>query len=265
MKYLSILFSAFVFFSCQNNAITNTAKNNSADLNPAAKGFQEEKSDAKAIQIADEVMKAMGGRKNWDETRFIKWTFFGRRQLIWDKHKGDVRIDIPADSTTYLVNIFSNEGKVKQKGVELSNPDSINHYLKRAESIWINDSYWLVMPFKLKDSGVSLKYVGVDTTQAGKNAEVLELTFENIGDTPDNKYLVYVDQQDKLIKQWDFYTKADDKEARFSTPWVDYQSFGNILLSGNRGRGKLSDIGVYEEIPSSVFTSFNPINLTSSK
>jgi len=34
--------------------------------NPAADGFNESGSDAKAIAIADEVMKAMGGRMAWD-------------------------------------------------------------------------------------------------------------------------------------------------------------------------------------------------------
>jgi hypothetical protein len=52
-----------------------------AQKNPPAAGFDEAGSDAKAIQIADMAMEAMGGRKNWDKTRYIAWNFFGNRKL----------------------------------------------------------------------------------------------------------------------------------------------------------------------------------------
>jgi hypothetical protein len=35
-------------------------------------------------------------------------------------------------------------------------------------SLWINDAYWLVMPWKLQDPGVTLSYVKTDTLQMGK-------------------------------------------------------------------------------------------------
>lgn len=76
--------------------------------NPPAPGFHAEASDAKAIEIADEVMNAMGGRQGWDETRYIVWTFFGRRKLFWDKYSGDVRVE--TEDITYLVNINENSG-----------------------------------------------------------------------------------------------------------------------------------------------------------
>ena len=142
----------------------------------------------------------------------------------------------------------------------MENPDSVATYVERGKSIWINDSYWLVMPYKLKDSGVTLKYVGEDTTQVGALADVLELTFEEVGDTPDNKYLVYVDKDSRLVTQWDFFTNYQDEEPRFSTPWDNYQTYGGIKLSGGRGRSQLSDIGVYTHIPEAVFTGFGAVN-----
>jgi hypothetical protein len=33
---------------------------------------------------------------------------------------------------------------------------------------WINDAYWLVMPWKLQDPGVTLSYVKVIPCQMGK-------------------------------------------------------------------------------------------------
>ena len=44
-----------------------------------AEGFKAADSDTKAIAIADEVMSAMGGRKNLADTPYITWRFFGFR------------------------------------------------------------------------------------------------------------------------------------------------------------------------------------------
>ena len=128
--------------------------------NPAAEGFNFDGSDPAAIELADSIMVAMGGRANWDATRFISWNFFGRRDLVWDKATGRVRIESSNDSTIYLFNVKTGKGRVQIRGQELMEADSLAKMLDRAKSIWINDSYWLVMPFKLKDSGVTLKYLG---------------------------------------------------------------------------------------------------------
>ena len=141
-----------------------------AEANPAAKGFNAAESDERAISIADSVMQAMGGRKAWDNIRLLQWDFFGRRTLLWDKFTGDVRIEIPADSSVYIVNINTLSGMAREGGRVVENPDTLRARIQRANSIWINDSYWLAMPFKLKDSGVALKYLGKDTTQAGAPA-----------------------------------------------------------------------------------------------
>lgn len=225
--------------------------------NPPAEGFNLTESDEKAMAIADEVMEAMGGRQAWDTTRYLQWNFFGRRTLLWDKQTGNVRIDVPGDTSIYLVNIYEDTGKVLLKGQDISASDSVQTYVESGKSMWINDAYWLVMPFKLKDSGVTLKYLGQDTMQGGISADVLELTFAEVGRTPDNKYKVYVDLEDRLVKQWDFFTKYEDPKPRFTTPWQDYQTFGDLMLSGDRGGRQLSNIKVFTAVAESAFTDFD--------
>lgn len=255
MRILTFLLFAVCCVACHtpvsNNESSTTAEK---EINPAATGFNAANSDAKAIAIADKVMEAMGGRAAWDETRLLTWTFFGRRTLTWDKHTGDVSIQIPETALDIRLNVQDTlMGQVLKGGENIgANKDTLSKYLAQGRSIWINDSYWLVMPFKLKDSGVTLNYIGQDTTQTGGSSEVLSLTFEGVGNTPENKYHVYVDAADYLIKQWDFFQTAQDSSARFSTPWADYEQHGTILLSGNRGRAQLSDIAVYNEIPDSI-------------
>lgn len=229
------------------------------EMNPAAEGFNKEGSDEKAVALADSVMKAMGGRQAYEDMRFIAWNFFGVRDLVWDKQTGRVRIDVPAKKTTCLLNIHSLEGKVSKGGEEITDADSLAHYLKEAKSIWINDSYWLVMPFKLKDSGVTLKYNGEDTTQTGIPSHVLTMTFENVGDTPENKYEVYVDQSDHLIKQWAYYKNADQEAPSAVWPWDNYKDFDGVLLSSDRSDDKgPRNVRVYSEVPDEIFTSFDP-------
>ncbi len=136
--------------------------------NPAADGFDAAGSDARAIKIADEVMAAMGGRKAWDNTHLISWNFFGARHLIWDKWTGNVRVDNLKNDQTVLLNVNNDKGRVFKDGAEVTAPDSVAKYVKQAKAAWINDSYWLVMPFKLKDSGVTIKHIGEENTQDGK-------------------------------------------------------------------------------------------------
>ena len=117
------------------------------------------------------------------------------------------------------------------------------------------------MPYKLKDSGVALKSVGDRPLLDGRPAQVLELTFREVGRTPDNRYEVYVARDSGLVEQWDFFTKATDESPRFQVPWRNWRRHGAILLSNDRGRGQHTDIGVYESMPASVFTSPEAVDL----
>lgn len=247
------LFLAIFLFTCNWHL---SAQND----NPAALGFNATASDTEAIAIADEVMQAMGGRTAYDNTRYLQWTFFGRRTLLWDKWTGRVRIDFTESDEVYLVDIHTGNGKIYRDGAYLNQPDSLAKYTARAKSIWINDAYWLVMPYKLKDSGVTLKYLGTEGSTDSLQHQ-LQLTFVAVGDTPDNKYIVLVDDDSKLVSEWRFYEHFDDEKARFSTPWAEYQTYGNILLSGDRGRAKLTNIGVFNTIPDRVFESAEAVNV----
>lgn len=259
IKFTSIAFITLLLFSCAEEKAKEVIKEPviETEINPAAEDFNADNSDAKAIEIADAVMENMGGRKAWDDLKVVSWNFFGARKLLWNKHSGDVRIEFPeSDSNILITNIFTHQGKIKIDGEEVTQPDSIKKYTEMAESIWINDAYWLFMPFKLKDSKTTLKYIDVDTTDKGAYSHVLQLTFNDIGDTPENKYWVYVDTTTMLVNQWSYFANNTDSLPRFSTPWADYQQYGNLLLSGERGPRGITEITVLDSISESVFTEF---------
>ncbi len=259
MKNKKLLFLSFLIFSmlwsCQNNTTENTnSTTNEIVGNPPAEGFDLENSDAKAIQIADEVMEAMGGRKAYDDTRYLLWDFFGSRNWIWDKQEGNIRVESLNADYKIVMNLNTMKGRVYMQGVEYTRPDSLNKYLGMAKDMWINDSYWLVMPYKLKDSGVTLKYNGEEKNEEGQMQDILELTFKDVGKTPENKYLVYVDQESKLVSAWSFFPTIENPKPRFTTPWDGYEKHGNILLGGGRGTYQLKGISVADTIAAGTFT-----------
>ena len=264
--YLVILSVCIGLISCNKKPAEQTAEVTESEEmetyeNYPAEGFDVDGSDFNAIVIADRVMKAMGGRKAWDETRYISWNFFGSRKLLWDKWTGDVRVEYLKSDLNIIVNIHDLSGKVQKDGEEMTNSDSLRKYLDIGKRRWINDSYWLVMPYKLKDSGVTLSFLEEDSTLAGKKSYLLELTFKDVGVTPQNYYEVWVDEETNLVSQWAFYRTHGQTEANFVMPWQDYKQYGKILLSGDRGKRHLTDIKVLESVPDHTFKTFDSVAL----
>lgn len=212
--------------------------------------------DKKANAIVKEMLTAMGGMKNYNATHFIQWDFVNRK-LSWDKWTGDVRIENPTANQVILVNINTLQGKVYENGTLVKDEVKANGLLEKGKNLWINDSYWLVMPWKLQDPGVNLSYVKTDKLPNGTTVDILQLTFSAVGVTPENKYWLYVDKEDHLIKQWAYYKNFNDAEPKFLKPWNNYQKAGNILLSFDRPN---EDVGpknviVKANIDSSLFTA----------
>ena len=239
----------FLIVACNKEKQDNT--------NVPEEGFNLEGSDPAAVELADSVMTAMGGRANWNKTRYISWSFSGRRNLVWDKQSGLVRIESPEDKTIFLINVNNGQGKVRVNGREIIEKDSLQLMLQRARGIWINDSYWLVMPFKLKGSGVTLRYLGEDTLMTGAKCNVMDLTFNESENQLSSKYRIYVDLADNLVKQWAYYKNATQDSATFIRPWDNYKQYGDILLSGDRSDGSgPKNVKVDTDLPDKIFTDF---------
>ena len=245
--YLHLFVALFLCYACDTDKSTQQGGNEAVIDNPALPGFNQEGSDIKAIQIADEVMQTMGGRASWDAMGVLKWNFLGIRKLTWDKPSGKVRIDDlrGRQPETVIVNLKdTTDVQLKMYGEVVTQPDSLKKFGQYGRSAWINDSYWIVMPFKLKDSGVTLNYAREDTTATGESAHVLQLTFEDVGNTPQNRYEVFVSKERKLVVQWSFYREKGQEKPNFTTPWDDYKNYNGLLLASNRGKRGISEIAV---------------------
>lgn len=255
MKNLILLIaSAFFIVSCSEKQGDTSQETEVQQVEEAA--FDPAESDEKAITLADKVIAAHGGKDNWNEKRYISWNFLGARDLVWDKYTGLVRIDFPNANTKFIVNINEDTGRVMVNNKLITQTDSLAVLVDRGKQIWVNDSYWLIFPFKLKDPGVQLQYVGSDTTLAGETAEIIALQFDSVGYTPQNKYQAYINPETYMVMQWDYFQNASDSAATFSNLWSDYKDFDGVKLSAGRGERKLGNIKVSDEVEEGVFSEF---------
>lgn len=240
-----------------NTSCSDEKQVNNVDTIEISSDTAQGTADTKSIEIVDKMVEAMGGQQKWEDLKYVSWTFFGARHLIWDKENGRVRIDSPRDTSVYLVNLHELSGSVQKSGQVITVDSTETKLLEAAKNIWINDMYWLFMPWKLRDQGVTLSYIREDTISGGLPADILQLTFDEVGNTPDNKYEVYVDQADHLIKKWSFYKDADQEAPSKSWPWDNYQSYDGLLLSSERSDSSgPSNVRIYASLSDSVFTSF---------
>ena len=218
-------------------------------------------------QLAQEVMQALGGKEAWDNTRFIRFTFAGRRTHWWDKHTGRHRIEGQTqDGKKFLVleNVNTKEGTVWVDG-QKAEGDQAKEFLERAYGAWINDTYWLIMPYKLQDPGVNLSYVGEETID-GKKYDKLLLSFNNVGLTPGDRYWAYINHDTHLMDRWAYVLQSMEQGAEPTAwRWEGWQKYGNIMLAPKRVQVggdrtlELGDIAVLDTLPDSVFTSPDPV------
>lgn len=219
----------------------------------------EAQSDEKARRLAEATLDQMGGLKRWNDHRFLVWDIFGESHY-WDKWSGDFRWE--SDSLLVLMNIQTRKGKAFIDGREVSDTVRRMQLVNRAYERWVNNSYWLLMPYKLLDPGVNLRYVGVDTSEAGEVSDVIELTFDNVGLTPNNRFQVFIDKKTGMVCQWAYFRERDDKEPRFILPWNQWKEYDGMWMSTGRGRegSKVTNLSLPENLPRSIFTDPKPVS-----
>lgn len=221
-------------------------------------------SDPKAVEIADTMMKAMGGKDTWNRAPYVRFDFKvtagGKvatdRAHLLDKRTGRYRLESQTKDgqpSVTLMNVATQRGSTWVNGKKLEGAAAAAA-LKGAYATYTNDSYWLAMPWKWMDGGVNLKYLG-KKSKAGKECEMVALTFDKVGLTPGDRYEACVSPKTSLMEHWDFKLQSGQTG---SWDW-EYVTTGGVMLARNHvsADGKtigMGDVKVMQSADDALFT-----------
>jgi len=198
--------------------------------------------DPRALAIAGQVMDALGGEAAWRKARFLRFDFAveseGKigmsRSHYWDKWTGRYRVEGKTKegrSFLVLMDLDTREGQAWLDG-KPAEGGALKEQLERGYAAWVNDTYWLLMPYKLRDPGVRLVLAGEE--KSGDAAwDKLLLSFDAVGLTPKDRYWVFVNRATHLVDRWE-YVLQGEKGPATRWEWKGWKAYGGIQLAPER-------------------------------
>jgi hypothetical protein len=177
-----------------------------------------------ARDLAREVAEA-SGLARWPQVRKIQFTF---------------NVQLPDKQVQRSWSWSPKTGEVVQHGPDgpllswkRADLATASEEVKKADAAFINDSYWLLFPFRVVwDSGTTLTLGEVDTAAPlGVAAEKkLTVTYTGVdGYTPGDAYDLFIGV-DRRIAAWIFRKGNAAVPTRLST-WEDYREIGGLQIA----------------------------------
>jgi len=237
----------------------NPSDGRAVDLTPAP---IPEFADAEVTRIYRAMGQAQGSLEAWGRARYLTFDFVVRRDEgdfrrshEWDRWGGRAQVTWASDEGETVAVVDSKDptqGQVWVAGEAVPAGPHADSLLMQAYRAHINDAYWLVMPFKWADPGVHARFLGKETAEDGRIFDVVELSFDGVGVTPDNMYHAYVNTETGLMERWAHYS-TPDAEPRFAE-WGGYEEIGPLRLALDKGRIQFENVRVLEgELPDGAF------------
>ena len=178
----------------------------------------------KANMLANKVLKAVQNDA-YKNTRFLEWSFGGKRFFKWDK-KNNI-VDVSWDTirvNLHTRNLEKSSVFLNKKEQEVANAALV----KKAWDVFNNDSFWLVAPHKLFEKGIIRSIQKVD----GKEALLVKYT--KGGSTPGDSYLWILDTT-YVPKSYKMFVPSMKIEGALAT-WDDWTltESGTLLPTNHR-------------------------------
>ncbi|MEP6994537.1 MAG: hypothetical protein ABI968_08465 [Acidobacteriota bacterium] len=196
--------------------------------------------DAKADAVGKELIAAMGGAPAWEKARQFRFDFVvvkegkavARFSHVWDRYTGDYRLsgtDKAGAPYTVYFNVNTKAGKAFVNG-RPAEAEKQSQLLENAYGRFINDTYWLLAPWKIFDPGVRLTYDGEKPCPGGGVCDVLKVSFDDVGLTPKDVYWLWITRDGRHMVQWQ-YVLGGASEPPTTAAWKDWRTMGGLSLS----------------------------------
>jgi hypothetical protein len=195
--------------------------------------------------LAQRVFAVAAGSA-WETARYFAFTFVLERDgkvvasfpQRFDRLTGDYRVrglDPQGKTFEVVLNTGTKLGKAWVDGTEVTG-DKLKSVLSIGFRRFQNDIFWLLMPFKMRESSVRRTYTGSRDDACGHTWDVLAPAFDaSFGFSPSDQYSVWINRDTGLIEYWDMKltgTKLDDPPVIVT--FRDYARVGGLLISTRR-------------------------------
>lgn len=188
-------------------------------------------SDPAALALAAQVMERLGGEARWNALPGLRWTFGveqrdtvrTERRHAWHKHAGLHRVegvDRAGDRYVIVQDLDTGEGRAWVAGRAVEG-DSLAKLLERGRALWVNDTYWMLMPYKMRDPGAILAMAD-PVTRDGEVFDRIAMRFDGVGLTPGDRYWVEIDRE-RRVRAWDMVLQGREPPPQRYTweGWVE--------------------------------------------
>jgi len=196
-------------------------------------------SNPKADALAHKILKTIK-HEAYKNTRFIEWSFGGRRSYKWDKKNHSIDVAWNKNKVVLHPNNRAKSTLFTDGKETIENKEKLT---KKAEDLFNNDSFWLVAPHKLFESGIIKSIVNIE----GKDA--LKVTYTTGGTTPGDSYIWILNDKHLPVKY--LMTVPSMKMNQVPATWDDwFETESGTMLPKNHtfsGGRKLSmgDVKAY--------------------
>jgi len=151
------------------------------------KGIQGTNADALAVKMLDAL-----DHEAYKNTDYIEWTFKNKHHYKWYKSADSCEVQW---SNFKVVLNFKNHSNSKVYVLDQKyNGIEKQDFIDKAESYFNNDSFWLVAPYKVFDTGVERRLVKTENQK-----DALLITYTTGGTTPGDSYLWHLDDNNHPI------------------------------------------------------------------
>ncbi|MCH4553355.1 hypothetical protein [Aestuariibaculum lutulentum] len=187
----SLLFFSFLYFKYNENL---------------PHGTQGKEADA----LAQNMLTSLN-YEAYKNTKLIEWTFKKRHHYEWNKTNNTCKVYWKEYSVDLDLNNPNNH-KAFVHSFDVHGELAIE-LIEKAVKYFNNDSFWLVAPYKVFDTGTERRIVDLPNNKKG-----LLITYTAGGSTPGDSYLWLFDETGKpsSFKMWTSILPIDGLEATWS-------------------------------------------------